>query len=139
MEPINVVFDIDGVLACTRARTLQSASFFHRKGMIITALKTHYIFPGVRELMQLLFSIDRIRVSFFSSGVKERNIPFVRELLETSLGRENYLKVEGRVDVLSRDDLLRMQITDSYSQYEKYGLYHGNKKKDVSKVLREGE
>ena len=47
---INVVLDIHDVLACTEVRNIEQASFFKNKGAIITAVKTHYVFPGVIEL-----------------------------------------------------------------------------------------
>jgi len=94
MGSINLVFDIDGVLACNAIGSTKIAAFFLKKGAIITALKTHYVFPGVIELMQLLFQTENIKVSFFSSGDRQRNEIFVKQLLELALGQEGYRKIE---------------------------------------------
>lgn len=139
MEPVNVVLDIDGVLCCNSVRSKEAASFYLRKGAIISAIKTHYVFPGVIEFLQLLFRTENIRVSFFSSGDRQRNEMFVEEILKCAIGKEGYEKVQKSVVILSREHMVSNTDHNSKAQYQTYGLTNGNKKKDVSKVLRDDE
>lgn len=135
---MNIVFDIDDVLCCTELYSDQQERFFENKGAIITAIKTHYVFPGVIELMQLLFATDHVRVSFFSSGTHERNEPFVKELLVRSLGEVRYEQIRKDVTVLSRRDLVIQSDNEQKTQWETYHI-GGHERKDLSKVLRDGE
>lgn len=135
---MNIVIDIDGVLAGTNACDIECAAFFKNKGAIITAIKTHYIFPGVIEFLKFLHEIKGVRVSFYSSGDEDRNKEFVRKLLEISLGQTKYDEIKCSISILSRNDLVKTE-GDSREHYRLYGLHHGNKKKDLSKVLKEGE
>ncbi len=139
MSKINVVFDIDSVLTCHHSRNIKHASFFLRKGKILQAIKTHYIFPGVVDLIKLLFQTEDIRVSFFSSGVKERNDIFVKEILEIALGKDHYEKIKDSVTILSRCDVTSCTREESLEAERVYSIRPGNYQKDVSKVLREGE
>lgn len=140
----NLVFDIDNVLADTTVREAKEIKFFKEKGFVLTAIKTHYIFPGVIEMMQLLFRMPDVRVSFFSSGHQSRNEMFVEKLLEKALGKERYLEVKASVRILSgkksdgETDLSLNNPEDSKAQWLKYGLHHGNKKKSVEKIAGPG-
>lgn len=104
-RPVHVVLDIDSVLACINAQSDQEASFFLHNGAIIQAIKTHYIFPGVIEFLQLLFQMDHIRVSFFSAGSEKRNKTFVNQLLKIVLPQKKYKKTRKNVLVFSKDYL----------------------------------
>ena len=135
MKPIDIVFDIDGVLACHNASNVEEASFFLKKGAIIPAIKTHYIVPGVIELMKLLFQMEHITVSFFSAGVSERNEIFVKELLSLALGKDAYEQVSSKVRILSRNDMVRGERDPKNT----YGLGYGEYKKDLSVFLKEAD
>lgn len=119
MGAINVVFDIDDTLCCNYGPTIEEIRFYEQKGMVMEAIKTHYVFPGVIELMKSLFQTDNVRVSFFSAGKKERNEIFVQKLLTHALGLDEYAKIEHEVVILSRDD-----VTDG---------------KNLSKILKIGD
>jgi hypothetical protein len=134
---INIVLDIDGVLACNTVENVKQALFFKNKGAIMTAIKTHYLFPGVIEFIQFLFRRENIKVSFFSSGDKERNIIFVEQLLKLALQEQGYEEVKHKVRVLSRDDLTVPDDKENVEHHRVYGLWAGNKQKDLSKVLCE--
>lgn len=144
MNPIrtfNVVFDIDNVLTDTEVSEVDEIKFYQEKGFVLTAIKTHYIFPGVIEMMQLLFRMPDVKVSFFSSGHQSRNELFVEKLLERSLGKEHYLQIKGDVQILSgkKDegytDLVKNTDEESQIQWKKYGLHNGNNKKSLEKIF----
>ncbi len=144
MNPVrtfNLVFDIDNVLADTEVSEVNEIKFYQQKGFVLSAIKTHYIFPGVIELMQLLFRMPDVRVSFFSSGHQSRNELFVEKLLERALGKEHHLKIKDDVQILSgkkdigNTDLSINTKEESQIQLNKYGLYDGNNKKSLEKVV----
>lgn len=137
MGMINLVFDIDGLLACTEVTNVDHASFFMHKGVLLTAIKTHYVFPGVIELMQLVFQTEGVRVSFFSSGEQQRNDIFVEKLLTRALGKDRYEKIKPELKILSAKDLDKSKEEQRDKQYRKYKISPGHLNKDISKVLRE--
>lgn len=116
---VNIVFDIDGVLACSRAEVLEE--YFRRRGLVFSAIKTQYIFPGVVELMRKLFATEGVRVTFFSSGKAIRNREFVKKLLVHALGKPGWRSIRHDVQIVSREEMA-----------SELG-------KDLSLVLREGE
>ncbi len=132
---INVVLDIDGVLACKSAGNIEAASFFKNKGAILTAIKTHYIFPGVIEFIKLLFETEGVRVSFFSLGDESRNEVFVKKLLKLSLGKNKYEEIKETVSILSRNNFIECG-REWQEHYRLYNLRPGKKQKDLSKVLK---
>jgi hypothetical protein len=103
--------------------------------LIFAAEKEHQVLPGVIELIQLLFSKDYINLAFFSSGRKERNAEFVKELLIRSLGKDKYLEVEPSIIILSREDLTPGDGNQASQMYQNFGLCWGNNKKDITKAL----
>lgn len=148
MNPIktfNVVFDIDDVLAVSEIEKSNISKFFEEKGLVLTAIKTYYVFPGVIEMMQLLFSMPDVRVSFFSSAHQNRNELFVEKLLERALGCERYIEIKKKIQILSgttrerSTDLIKNTSKESEKQLNQYGLRHGNKKKSLEKVVGQGE
>ncbi|MEI8365908.1 MAG: hypothetical protein WCF65_05770 [Parachlamydiaceae bacterium] len=137
---LNIVFDIDDVLTCTSAKVAERALFFKNKGAILTAVKTHYVFPGVIEFMKLLFQTEHVKVSFFSAGAKHRNDKFVEELLTLSLGELKYNEVKHRVRILSHEDLTRSSPRECRKAFDLFGIEPWeNSQKDISKVLEEGD
>lgn len=136
---INVVLDIDGVLACTKAKDVQHAAFFKNRGAIITAIKTHYLFPGVIEFMKSLFQTEGVRVSFFSAGQEERNRLFVDELVKLSVPEEKYAELRSQVTVLSEEDLTMCSAEKKGEHRERYSVRMGEEQKDIRLVLKEGE
>ena len=101
---VNLFLDIDEVLTCTHALNYEQLAFFKSEGAIITALKTHYIFPGVIEFIRFVFKIPNTRVSFFSSGLEKRNRAFVPELLKLAFPNS-----QPQADVFSRQHLTHGQ------------------------------
>ena len=117
----NVVLDIDHVLAtCDSIQTPEEALFFRQRGAIVTAIKTHYVFPGVLEMIKGLYAMEDVRTSFYSAGSQERNRVFVDQLLERALPTEVSSRAKKEVCILSREDL-----NESWQ-------------KDISRVLRNG-
>ncbi len=107
------VLDIDDVLAFTEYATTKVAAYVERKGSVVSAIVPHYVPPGVREFIQLLYRMEDVQVWFFSSGDKSRNHPFVRELL----GEDTYEELKGRI--LSRDDLWEEKDSWNAIRYKK--------------------
>lgn len=135
---INLVFDIDGVLAFHSAQLSDtSLAVIEKYGHIIVAAGlAHYVSPGAVELMKLLFSMPYVRVSFFSSGAKSRNVEFVEKLLTLSLGFVRYHAVKNDVIVLSKEDMVYYGNSEQSENITKLcGSLHGNYKKDLSSVL----
>lgn len=132
----NIVLDIDGVISGPHLSAKYDPLFFLRKGHILIALKTHYIFPATIEFLQFLYRQPNIRVSFFSSGSKERNRLLVNQLLQKTLLKEAYEKMEPETAILSKEDLIENRDEDTKTDTP---YYPGPKQKDLSKVLRPGE
>lgn len=105
----NVVFDIDHMLAIPMVKDLPQANFFHQKGAVLssTTLKTHYVYPGVLELIKLCYSTECIKTSFFSKGGSLRNKSFVKLLLDQALPDPSYDEQIKQTRILSRDDLTK--------------------------------
>lgn len=140
-KTFNVVFDIDQVLSDQKVRELNEIKFYQQRGLVLTAKKTHYIFPGVIEMMQLLFNMPDVRVSFFSSGMQCRNELFVKRLLKQALGKEFYLKIKENIRIFSgkkndnSTDLVKNTSEQSEVQWKNYGLRRGEHKKSLEKVV----
>lgn len=127
----NIVFDIDGVLAVNRSGGEKQALFFARRGEIIHAVATHYIFPGIKEFFQRLAQEPQVRISFFSSGAKERNESFCPKLLKSVFGPEKAKTM--KINVYSRGDLVCGKRPD----FHKYKLMGGNKQKSLKEFYSE--
>lgn len=78
---INLVFGVEGVLTCPDVKDEKLIKFFKREGAVITtASKTHYLFPGVVEMMQQLFKLDGVKVGFYCSEDKKNAGDFITQL-----------------------------------------------------------
>ncbi len=97
-----IVYDIDDVLCTCNVSTIEQVAFFARYGLIITAIKTHYVFPGVVELMKASFDEPDTDIYFSSRGIEERNKKFVRKLLKCSLGKDRASQVKYTVHTVKR-------------------------------------
>ncbi|MES2214891.1 MAG: NIF family HAD-type phosphatase [Pseudomonadota bacterium] len=135
MGKINVVFDIDGVLVCINSEERSNtphAKLFEKHGAIIKAYGCpHYVIPGIIELLSHLCSLENVRVSFFSSGIKERNEELIEKLLTKALGsKEAYEHYQPLI--LSRESLNPLERTEN-----QYGAMRANMfgKKDITRVL----
>jgi len=135
MPKIRVVFDIDNVLAACDSINDQTNLYFLRKGAIIIASNaSHYVFPGITQLIRKLYSDENVELSFFSSGPKERNIEFVRNLLTHCLGEDKYKQLEPTLIILSKEDCSVNTKENSINLSRTCGMYHGNNIKDLSKI-----
>lgn len=99
-----VLFEIDYVLACTDVQSVEEVAFFKKEGAIITAVKTHYVFPGVIELIRMLHERGDVEIGFYSQDVNQRNRIFARKLLKLALGKEKYRALKTHLIVLSAFD-----------------------------------
>lgn len=105
----NLVFDIDHMLAFHMVGDIHQANFISHKGAILseTDLKTHYIYPGVLELIRLAYDTEDFKVSFFSKGSERRNRRFVQLLLDKALPDPKYDEKKLKTRIFSRDDLTK--------------------------------
>lgn len=97
-----IVFDIDDVLCTCLVNNIGEVAFYAQHGLIITAFKTHYVFPGVVELMKASFDEPDTDIYFSSRGEEARNKKFTSKLLKRSLGKERASKVVYGVHTVKR-------------------------------------
>ena len=100
IPPAHLILGVEGVLVEPVTRT-QLPLYLRRTSLIETAEKTYGVLPGAIELIQLLFSLPHLTISFFGSK-KESGI-VVKALLTSALGKEGYAKVQAKVQVLARE------------------------------------
>lgn len=138
LDTVNVVLDIDKVLACSvkKNRTSTAASFFEKKDLILHAAEVaHYIFPGVIEFLTLLLRTEKANVSVYSAGETNRNHELVELLLKRIYQQE---EMRPFVKVLSRKDLVITDTSEKTTQYyERFTLEQGPRHKDLLKVIKD--
>lgn len=140
LNRITVVSDIDNFLATHDECSSEVASFFFKKGAIITVCAlTHYIPPGILELMQFLFStpLPFFKGAFYSTGADIRNQPLVKEILTIALGEERYNEIKSEITILSRNNCSKVHKQNSEKQYEYFGIsskWH-TYKKDIRRAI----
>ena len=104
---IKVVLDIDGVLSFCEDFPENEASFFKKRGMIISTCEgPNYVLPGVRELIQLFHRTKRISLAVFSLGF--HRICFATGLFFTAL------REAERQGISISDALFREQFKEIY-------------------------
>jgi ankyrin repeat protein len=152
-EPaLHLIFDIDNTLAqgfsiddlATLIKEKPYVAWFQNNNLLINAVHPHILFPGTLELMQYVFSIPQVKVSFFSAGERIRNKPFVAELLIRALGKSHYDQIRGNVRIVSTHDLPK--VSKSYyeqqadnADHRYYGLQSGRVKKDLTVFLAKNQ
>ncbi|MBA3660345.1 MAG: hypothetical protein H0W64_01315 [Gammaproteobacteria bacterium] len=140
--PIQIVLDIDDVLATgfhssNLQKLLEDHPYlkdFEDLNLLINAVFPHMIHPGAIELIQWIFQIPNVNVSFFSSGEETRNTAFVKELLTLALG-DSFDKIKDNIGVFSRQHLVVSKEEETKNQFKLFKIYHGSMKKDLSKIL----
>lgn len=139
LPKIRIVFDIDSVIAGHEKIDKNTFLFFLRKGAVITAGDaTHFIFPGIIHLIRTIYQHPNIEVAFFSSGTQERNMELVEKLLTLCLDKEHYEKINSTLKICSKADLSDNADNDVQNLYRQFGLYKGNKVKDLCKIVTDG-
>lgn len=134
----NIAFDIDQTMAFHKINSPEQGNFILKEGTILSSeqLNTHYIYPGIIELVKRLFCSEEFRVSFFSKGTEDRNLEFVRHFLDLAIEESEFELKKSSVRVLSRGDLSEEECERCRERhYKKYGLWVGYSPKDISKVL----
>lgn len=95
--------------------------------------------PGAIEYVKWLHHELGARISFFSSGIEERNTPFAKEFLSLALGTVEYGRIKDSVSVYSRGDLISSTETLKRIQVQNFGGWmYGNYKKDLKVTLKNG-
>lgn len=127
-----VVFDIDDLLCTHEVNTLHDVAFFKKYGAILVAAKkTHYIFPGVKELMRAVFNRSDVEVAFYSGAKAERNVEFVPELLKLSQISPRY-----KVEVISK--LYDTKAEEVARDRALFGVRFSRQAKDLNVFVKEG-
>ncbi len=129
---LHLVFDIDDVLAYPIGKDDEKlAAYGLKKGLLITAKKAHIVFPGVKELLKLLYQ-NKIDICFFSSAQEERNVSFVQQLLEKTLEGEQREQIQKITKIFSKQHLRQGETYPNWRmQYVTFGL-SGIHRKDLS-------
>ena len=134
----NISFDIDHTCAFHSISSFRQGKFIREKGAILPwgTLPTHYIYPGITELVRLLILNEQFKVSFISKGSADRNYEFVRLFLSHVIPEPEHVWKKGQVRtrVLSREDLVEMDF-DEQMHHEFYGIWPSDTLKDISKIL----
>lgn len=132
----NIACDIDQVFAFHKIKDYPQARFFFNKGAVLTAIKTHYIYPGVLEFIRLLALTPNLKTSFYSAGKPERNNVLVPLLLNRALPESQFIEIKSKMRVLSREDLILSKEKDLISKYYNPCFnWISDTQKDLSKVL----
>ncbi len=119
-----ICFSISHVLAVPFKEEIVDSLLGH--GVIATANKLQqFIFPGVVELMQLLFETESIKVAFFSSEEERKTKAFVEMLLNYSLGPRRYEEVKCIVKIFSKKDL-SVDTLQAYKEQKKQFNFKSN-------------
>lgn len=117
MPLFTVVFDIDETIATSfdHLEELEESEWFYANHFYCMNIEfemdgrqinmPHVIHRGVIEAIKLIDSMPGVRLSFFSSGVSQRNTIFVKKLLCFALGEDRYNAIESQIEVYSREDL----------------------------------
>lgn len=93
----------------------------------------HYVYNYISDLFTYLGSMENVRISFCSSGVKERNVELLK-LLKTKLsGTPSFYDIAYKV--ISREELLNTELIphEEREKYQPKGLF-GNLKKDLTAI-----
>jgi len=131
-----LIFDIDNVLADRSAPDEAYEHVTQRSGIIIAAGTKHYLFPGIIELFRWLYTKPYIQISFFSAAVTQRNVEFVRALLNLVFAHDlnQSERILATTIILSRPDLTSISKEYAGIARRRYGI-EGDEKKDVEKIL----
>lgn len=155
MRPKHIVFDLDDVLVdprptisggrpinrSTLGKKLLTKHFFQEHGGIIETRAsngeriTHFVFPGVIELIKMLILRKDIKLAFFSAGTSERNKSLVDQLLKLAF---NGSEPPYCPTIFSREHLMPISYSEAINQYYDYRIYNENHRKDL-RVLGEDE
>ncbi|MBS0625820.1 MAG: hypothetical protein JSS32_07210 [Verrucomicrobia bacterium] len=121
-----LVFDIDEVLGSQLNKMDEElARYAIKKGLLIVAKKSHLIFPGVQELLRLLY-LREFEISFLSAGAESRNRVFVTQILERTLGKEKSERIAAKI--FSREHLKNQNSFSSEEQFHNFGISKDHRK-----------
>jgi hypothetical protein len=156
MRPKYIVFDLDDVLVdprptisggrpinrATLERRRLTKHFFQERGAIVVTQTsdgeriTHFVFPGVIELLKMLMLREDIKLAFFSAGSSERNNSLVDQLLKLAF---NTSEAPYNPVIFSREHLMPISYSEAIGQYNNYRIYNDNPNRKDLNVLGENE
>lgn len=141
IRQIHIILDIDETLANGFDEDIYSflnkfphLNKFIANDLLINAIVPHFLHPGAIEFIQWLSEIPGVKISFFSSGDENRNTIFVQELLIRAFGNKAN-SIKNKIAIYSRKHLVESIEADTKNQYRLFKIYHGTKKKDLSRIL----
>ncbi|OJU80200.1 MAG: hypothetical protein BGO10_03170 [Chlamydia sp. 32-24] len=127
-----IIFDIDGVLCFHKANSFHLASFLEKYGLVIKAIVTFYLFPGIKEFIQLLQRTDDIDLGFYSSGSEERNNKLIKKLFIATFSKEIYSPLLEKIQIISKkyttttedaENKLKLYGLDSFGGYKNLSAF----------------
>lgn len=135
-DQVFLAVDIHDVLAETKADEA-TYPLFKAYGMVVQVAMEdqtipHYVYPGVKEFLQLAVRTPGMHLAFFTSSEEKFAYPFVKVLLTETLGEAGYEQVAGRIKVCAKDKLRKFDSYEGpFPDYKKYEMYRGNCCKDL--------
>lgn len=110
--------------------------WFNDKKLLFYASCPHIFHPGIFEFLKYILSIPDVKVSFFSAGESDRNIPLATELLLRAFTLEELRNSKQEFLIFSREHLT---FDKRFSQNQFYALTRELGKKDLSALKLEEE
>lgn len=131
-----ICFSVSNILAAPYNDSSYADDPFVKNRVVITASNIRqYIFPGVVELLELLFETKNITVAFCAGQDEERDKEFVSLLLSLVLGPKRYRDVKNSIPVLTKKTVLVESIENARLQEARFGFEQQFLKKDISKLV----
>ncbi|BDU51198.1 hypothetical protein [Haliovirga abyssi] len=149
MKKINFVFDLDNVVVSVLDYEAERkyneyiellGEEFVKRHTIKALGYIHMVFPGFYALFKWLKENNH-NIIFFSSGIKDRNVEAVEELMKKTFPK-NYEEILKDVKIFSREDLFNVERYRESGDESKRNIYKvaqnpffGNKKKKLVDVV----
>jgi hypothetical protein len=153
MRNINIVLDIDGMLALNEGANIQKhlpkeALKLLEDSFIDVCFKyegtkhsyLHYLLPGCFEFIKAILDITNVELIFFSSGVKPRNIVLVEKIMD-KIARSDSKYSAKKVTIFSKEHCINTEKyrnhidANAVFQPKGNGMF-GNYKKDLRLISR---
>lgn len=137
---VHIVLDINDTLATGFIEEIESLKRLPHlqrlmdENLFINSVFPYFLHPGAIELVQWIFQIPNVKVSFFSGYNEKRNTEFVKELLMRTHG-DDFNKIKDTVSVYSKQHLISVKEEENKNQFKLFKTRYGVMKKDLNKIL----
>ncbi|MBF0240350.1 MAG: hypothetical protein HQM12_21805 [SAR324 cluster bacterium] len=151
-DPIIIALDIDDFLTHHESKSLRERDWrdpvHHHEDHFIRVefpyrdhlvQVEHVLTPACLEFFRFLFEHETIRVAFFSSGIRERNLDLAQKIVRKVMGKGGDSTWIQRYDVYSREDCfdterLRFRVEEKIMNQFQPKHFMGNLKKDLRMI-----